>query len=108
MQVDEAVGGGGIFWTATGDGSKVFFTKGDLYEYDVNTGATADLTPGVEVQGVIGASEDGEYVYYIDSEYNLQVWHAGSSKLIATLSSAGQYGCTWSNTLDRQKGREVW
>ncbi len=86
VQVDEAVGGGGIFWTATGDGSKVFFTKGDLYEYDVNTGTTTDLTPGVEAQGVIGASEDGEYVYYVDSEYKLSVWHAGSSKLIATLS----------------------
>ncbi len=87
VQVDKAVGGGGTFWTATGDGSKVFFTKGDLYEYDINTGATIDLTPGVEVQGVIGASEDGEYVYYVDSEYKLNVWHAGSSKLIATLSS---------------------
>ena len=87
VQVDEAVGGGGTFWTASSDGSRVFFTKGDLYEYDVNTGATTDLTPGVEVQGVIGASKDGEYVYYVDSEYNLNVWHAGSSKLIATLSS---------------------
>ncbi len=87
VQVDEAVGGGGTFWTASSDGSKAFFTKGDLYEYDVNTGATIDLTPDVEVQGVIGASKDGEYVYYVDSEYNLSVWHAGSSKLIATLSS---------------------
>jgi hypothetical protein len=85
-QVDEAVGGGGRFWTATGDGSKVFFTKGGLYEYDVNTRVATDLTPGVEVQGVIGASEDGEYVYYVDSDYNLNLWHAGSSKLIATLS----------------------
>jgi hypothetical protein len=87
VQVDEAVGGGGYFWTATRDGSKVFFTKGDLYEYDVNSGVTTDLTPSVEVQGVIGASEDGEYVYYVDSEYHLNVWHDDSSKLIAMLSS---------------------
>ena len=102
VQVDEAIGGGGTFWTASSDGSKVFFTKGDLYEYDVNTGKTTDLTPGVEVQGVIGASEDGEYVYYIDGEFNLTVSHAGSSKLIATLSPgdtseafASEHGNLW-------------
>ncbi len=87
VQVDKAVGGGGHFWTAIVNGSKVFFTKGDLYEYDVGTGVTTDLTPGVEVQGVIGASEDGGYVYYVDSAYNFSVWHTGSSKLIAKLSS---------------------
>ena len=103
VQVDEAVGGGGTFWTATSDGSKVFFTKGDLYEYDVNTGATVDLTPGVEVQGVMGASEGGEYVYYVDSEYNLNVWHAGSSKLIATLSPQDNEDAL-GETLDRQNG----
>jgi hypothetical protein len=55
----------GRFWTASADGSKVFFTDGDLYEYDVNTAQTVDLTPaGGEVQGVLGASEDGAYVYF--------------------------------------------
>jgi hypothetical protein len=88
VQVDAAVGGGGRFWTATPDGSKVFFTKGDLYEYDLENGQTTDLTPGVEVKGVIGASEDGEYVYYADSTDNLEVWHAGASTLIRTLSAA--------------------
>jgi hypothetical protein len=86
VQVDGAVGGGGLYWTASADGSKVFFTKGDLYEYDVESGLTTDLTPGVEVQGVLGASEDGEYIYYVDSAYRLYVWHGGASTFIATLS----------------------
>jgi hypothetical protein len=85
-QVDAAVGGGGRFWTATADGSEVFFTKGDLYAYDVENGQTADLTPGVGVEGVIGASENGEYIYYVDDGNNLEMWHDGGSSYIATLS----------------------
>jgi hypothetical protein len=75
-------GGGGQFWNATADGSKVFFTdtnpltadstaaagEPDLYEYEVATGVLTDLTVAgsghANVQGVIGASEDGEYVYF--------------------------------------------
>lgn len=106
VQVDAAVGGGGLFWAATADGSKVFFTKGDLYEYDVATGHTSDLAPGGEVQGVVGASDDGSYVYFVadgvlasgaksqscvnaaGSKCNLYVWHEGETKLIAVLSYA--------------------
>jgi hypothetical protein len=91
IQIDKEVGGGGRFWTASSDGSKAFFTKGALYEYDVNTGVTSDLTPGVGVQAVIGASEDGDYIYYVDSNDQLYMLHEGRSEweapiLIATLS----------------------
>lgn len=65
VEVDAAVGGGGRFWTASADGSRVIFTKGDLYEYDLRNGATTDLTPGAAVQGVLGASEDGSYIYFV-------------------------------------------
>ena len=47
---------------------------------------SADLTPGVEVLGVLGASEDGEYVYYVDASYDLELWHDGASTFIATLA----------------------
>ncbi len=77
---------GGRFWTATADGSKVFFTKGDLYEYDVEDGMTTDLTPGVEVQGVIGASENGEYIYYVNTANELELWHNGTATVITQLS----------------------
>jgi hypothetical protein len=80
------VGGGGKFWTASGDGSKVFFSdekpltanstaeagKPNLYEYELSgetggAGVLTDLTAiaGADVQGVVGASEDGSYVYLV-------------------------------------------
>jgi hypothetical protein len=89
------------YWTATPDGSEVFFsscdqltndstassagdhsdcssqssrywTGQDLYRYDTHSGALADLTvdhngdpSGADVQGVLGASADGSYVYFV-------------------------------------------
>jgi hypothetical protein len=98
VQIDKEVGGGGRFWTASSNGSKVFFTKGSLYEYEVNPvtgqpGVLTDLTPGVEVQGVIGASEEGDYVYYVNNADELFVLHRnglqwGAPKWVATLSTA--------------------
>jgi hypothetical protein len=78
-------GGGGLFWTASSDGSTVFFTDEnqltkdsnatagapDLYEYDLETSTLTDLTAAVSnpgehanVVGVLGASSDGSYVYF--------------------------------------------
>jgi hypothetical protein len=66
VQVDASVGGGGEYWTASADGSKAFFTKaGDLHVFDANTEQTTELTAGGEVQGVVGTSEDGSYVYFV-------------------------------------------
>jgi hypothetical protein len=87
VQADAAVGGEGQFWTASSDGSKIFFTKGDLFMYDVGTGQTTDLAPGVAVSGVVGTSNDGSYVYYVDTSYNLWVWHEGMTSLIAALAN---------------------
>lgn len=54
------------FWNATPDGSKVLYTKGgDLYERDLGTGQSVDLAPGGEVNGVVAASEDLSYVYFV-------------------------------------------
>jgi hypothetical protein len=108
VQVDAAVGGGGQYWTATPDGSKVLFTKGgDLYEYEVDNGHTTDLAPAGEVQGIVGTSEDFSYIYFVAdavlasggkqgeceeserlAECGLYVLHAGEPiRYIATLSS---------------------
>lgn len=98
VEVNAGIGGSARFWTASTDGSKVFFTSGarfsveypphgELYEYELETGRTIDLTPGVEVAGVIGASENGEYVYYADAGDNLYLWHAGISTYIASVST---------------------
>jgi hypothetical protein len=103
-------GGGGLFWTASSDGSKVYFTDEkqltedstaapgapDLYVYDVETGQltdlTVDATPGehADVQGVLGAGESqegGAYVYFVAYGDNLYVLHEGEQpKLITGLS----------------------
>ncbi len=62
------------FTDASSDDSKVFFTQaGDLYVFEVTSGASEPLaggvtrlTEGAGVQGaVLGASEDGSYVYFV-------------------------------------------
>lgn len=76
-------GGGGVFATAAGDGSQVFFfdeasagltadtqpgSATNLYSYDTLTGTLTDLTPvaKAEVLGVVNdASEDGSYLYFV-------------------------------------------
>jgi len=75
--------GGGEFWGASADGSRIFFTdqsqltgdstaafgKPDLYEYEAETGQLTDITVNVgepaNVKGVAGVSEDGAYVYFV-------------------------------------------
>jgi hypothetical protein len=119
------------FWAASADGSVVYFTSkaaltkeshtgpepenpgDDLYRYDVDSGTLTDLTPdayddeneeeadGAGVLGVVGASEDGSYVYFVaagrlvegatSGQPNLYVWHeaatgSGSVRFIATLA----------------------
>jgi hypothetical protein len=90
VQVDAGIGGKGLFLTASTDGSKVFFTPqrgGDLYEYDLESKSTTDLAPGLGVIGVLGASEDGSYVYFVSGDLELYVWHAGvGATFIAGLS----------------------
>lgn len=97
VQVDEAVGGEGEFQTASTDGSRVFFSKsGHLYEYDVTGALTHDLLSEGGVLGVLGASDDGSYVYFVATsaasgkaiagQPNLYLWHNGALTFIATLS----------------------
>jgi hypothetical protein len=71
--------GNGLFATASADGSKAFFTApgkltadagaaGQLYRYDTASRTLLDLTPGAlapQVQGVIGASDDGSSLYFV-------------------------------------------
>ncbi len=90
---EACTGGGGVFRTASNDGSKVFFTddrrltndstaepsRPDLYEYEVSSelgqpGMLKDLTVNMvnppepaNVVGVLGASENGSYIYYAAS-----------------------------------------
>jgi hypothetical protein len=123
-------GGGGQFWTATPDGSQAFFTddrkltsnstaveakpgipgQSDLYEYDLQRPEgerLVDLTVApagqhAGVQGVLGASENGSYVYFAATgvlaanengnsekaqagKTNLYEWHSGEIIFVAVL-----------------------
>jgi hypothetical protein len=79
----QTVGGGASFQTASADGSLAFFTKGGhLYRYTAATGTATDLTPAGEVLGVLGASEDGTYLYYRTAA-GLFLNRNGSTTLVA-------------------------
>ena len=72
----------GHYQTASSDGAEVFYTNGDLYQYELETGNTTDLTPGVPVERVVGASEDGKYVYYLTMSGEFKLWHDGVTTAI--------------------------
>jgi hypothetical protein len=98
------------FQTASSDGSLVFYTKeGSLYSFDLEAEQTTDLSTPVDpaeqpdVQGVMGTSEDGSYVYFVaegvlgegknaeerepaPGQPNLYLYHDGDVRFIATLS----------------------
>ena len=125
------------FWAASRDGLRVFFTSAaelttdsntgpanegvDLYEYDSRggTGQLSDLTvdpvgAGAEVLGVLDASADGSYVYFVArgqleagkgeaGKPNLYVVHDGAPPVfIATLAEGsaegGGDGENWTQT----------
>lgn len=130
VQLDAKAGGpgqsgGGVFQTASTDGSRAFFiadskltsgaAEGSLYRYDLEAASSplTSLTPtsGSEaagVQGVVGASEDGSYVYFVATgvlsgeevssigqkaiagKNNLYLWHEGEAgvRFVANLAAA--------------------
>lgn len=95
-----------------------FLNQGqDLYSYDTSSGELTDLSvdsnlgdpQGAQVQGVLGTSADGSYVYFVangvlapgaslgecegfnsftNAECNLYVSHDGAVKLVARLQNA--------------------
>jgi hypothetical protein len=86
------------YLTASTDGSKVLYTKaGDLYEDDLESGVTRDLAPGAQVLGLMGASEDLEYIYFVGQgaltssasagQSNMYVLHEGQIGFVATLGT---------------------
>ncbi len=104
--------GNGEFQTANSEDTEIYFASGgDLYRYDLGAAEPARLTENAEVQGsIIGASETGEYVYFVGNgaiapgavtgtckqegnsgfvgQCNLYVEHGGLTKLVAVLSGA--------------------
>ncbi|HEX3735058.1 MAG TPA: hypothetical protein VHU86_07860 [Solirubrobacterales bacterium] len=116
---------------ASADGSHVFFTAiagiasnsatttgNSLYDYNVNSGVLRDLTPnanpantaGAAVEGVLGASTDGSYIYlgakgqlvsgqgktYAENNSgktdNIYLAHGGSLSFVGTMSDEENSG----------------
>ena len=146
VQVDRAepgtgASGGGLFWTASSDGSRVLFTDEneltkdssaepgvglDLYEYDLEapegerlSDLSVPATAGVhaDVQGVLGASEDGSYVYFVadgvlsegqnaegkepvSGKPNLYLRHEGVTTFVATLAAGDDEFLEGENVFD--------
>jgi DNA-binding beta-propeller fold protein YncE len=67
VQLDAGLAGTPVFQTANAELSRVFFTDGgDLYVYEVEQGKLVALSKGGKVHtALIGASEDGSYVYFV-------------------------------------------
>jgi hypothetical protein len=111
-----AINGTHLYWSNNGE--LPTNPGNDLYRYGPGKGELKDLTPdpdgnGAEVQGVLGASADGKYVYFAangildDGEEakqgncksvplvsaagscSLYLWHEGAISLIARLRPGG-------------------
>jgi hypothetical protein len=99
-----------LYWSVNGEGAAN--PGNDLYRYEAATGKLSDLTPdsnpadanGAEVQGVLGSSEDGAYVYFAANgvlaegaspgscpagKCNLYLDHEGQIEFIAPLNGSG-------------------
>jgi hypothetical protein len=94
------------FLGASPDGSKALFEvtegaqEGNLYEFELEAGASTLI--GEKAVGLVGASEDLSYLYFVSTEAsleevaegalkgrpNLYLFHEGASGFIATLSTA--------------------
>ncbi|HEY1687311.1 MAG TPA: hypothetical protein VGF95_00435 [Solirubrobacteraceae bacterium] len=103
------------FWAANADDSKVFFsdeealtpgaTSGNLYQCEVKVVSEvlncdlSDLSTGVSVEGVIGASEDGSYVYFVATGSNGTIYlaHEGMTEPVATIGALGGIGASYFN-----------
>lgn len=103
LPVSEAVSPDGLarFLTAAKDGSSVLFTMDEcLYEFDVEEGLAETPEPerqlACEVPGILGASDDLTYIYFVSREnlipgavagmWNLYLQKGGKITLVASLS----------------------
>ena len=89
------------YLTAASDGSRVIYTKGgDLYEDDLQNGATTNLEPGAEIVGILGVSEDLSYIYLVargtlapggeSGQNNLYLRHDGETRYITTFGTQNE------------------
>lgn len=87
-------------------------TGGQLSDLTVDSNP-ADSATGADVQGVVGTSDDGSYVYFVadgtlaagavSGSPNLYLWHNGTTTFIATLDAADSGD--WASLVNRLTAR---
>jgi hypothetical protein len=84
--------GAGSFQTATADGTGAFYVDpaGHLEKYSTATHTSTNLTPSETVLGVLGASSNGEFVYFATGA-GVSLWHNGNVSGVAAGGDAGNY-----------------
>jgi hypothetical protein len=92
------------FWTAAADGSKAIFTIDDgaspaesLYEFDVDE--AQEHLIATEVEGVVGASDDGSRIYFVSREDLAAGASAGKPNLYLYEAGGGPGSYTFVATL---------
>jgi hypothetical protein len=79
------------FEAASADGTIAYYTKeAHLYRYSLAAESSADLTPGGGVEGVLGASASGAYVYYLDGG-GVKLWHQGATTTVTAAADASNF-----------------
>jgi hypothetical protein len=80
------------FQIASTNGALAYFTKGDhLFSYQApGAGVLTDLTPAGGVLGVLGASADGSYLYYLTTA-GLFLRHGSTTTAVAAAADPTNY-----------------
>jgi len=85
-----------LFWGSSADGSKAFFSSPEqltdtpgsgLYAYEAGGSDSLTLIVGGEEPAVIGASDDGSYVYFVRNATQIGVWHEGAVRVIGNIEN---------------------
>ena len=87
------IGEKATFQIQSSDGTLVYYTQGDprmadLFQFNVETNKS--ILVATAVAGVVGVSENGSYVYYVNAGEHLFVWHEGDVHMVATLSGGDE------------------
>lgn len=62
---------------ATPDGRYVFYTEGEeLWRFEVESKTREAIGSAI---GIVGVSDDGSYVYFVNGSSDLYVWHEGAT-----------------------------
>lgn len=120
--VDVATDTSGAYQFASADGSRILLTGEnltpdshggrDLYEYALTSGRLSDVTASLnlgeaaDVVSVLGASEDGSYIYFLAAGALAAGATSGANNLYVAHDDGTGWTATFIATLDSQDGKD--